>query len=1156
MMVKAGEDDVMTEDFMCVRVECFDEEDDNGKERFVAELFGRREDGSNICVRIHGYRPYFYARQLDNLHGHLKDFMERNFVELGAPFEMKCLRTMEQGIFRKVSCATAKHRGWASGRLKKRGVTTYEGALDAKYRLLHDLGGSSTSWFRVRNFKESDEDIEGVDVIDVHSIHCIETLDLGGIAPVRILSYDLECYSADGTFPDASKEGDVITHIGMSMEVFGTEGYRKRCLALAPCAQGPDVEVCEDEARLLSRFAELVREWDPDFIVSYNGHGFDNPYLAERYRRQTYCDMVLGRSPNESVLQEINLSSNAFGDNKLKVLSMHGRANLDVMQVMMRPDSGKQLDSYSLQNVSKAILKGEDDNSKHDVSYKEMHRAYAEGDPSKLLEVALYCVQDTILPLRIMSAMKTITNAVEMCRATMTHIRCLFERGQQIRVYSLLVREANALGFLIKDEPYKPKDVIPEFEEDEPEDGEEGSEKKKKTKKKEDDKYKGATVLEPRIGAYYDPIVALDFASLYPSIMRAHNMCYSTLVDPDQVPALQAEGVEVQQFNGVFFRQSPRGVLPQVLENLATYRKKAKKLMAQHEGTELESIYNAKQLAYKLIMNSVYGFTGATNGFLPERRIAESVTFRGRQMIEETKETVENNFNASVVVYGDSVSADTPLLLRGKGHAVFTATIESLVDRWDPAHDGKESGEVVDLESWTDEGWQRIHRVIRHRLASEKNMMRVTTHTGVVTCTDDHSLVRHNGQTVSPKDLKLGDLLLSRPLEGDVQGSTVTEILVLPWKDQFVYDLTTENHHFQAGTGSLIVHNTDSVMVRFDLSHLGAEASTDERVQEAWSIGEKASEMCSKLFPPPNDLELEKVYFPYFIYTKKRYAAKLWTPRADGKVIPRYIDIKGLQMKRRDTCPFVREVCARTMDMLMDVSGCDLWSADGPIEYVNGQARALIEGAVPVDKLVETRKLGGKDGFDTRYGTNPKKYPEDLRPYDPECPSAKQPAAWVRDKMWNRGPGSEPKSGERVPFVWIKEWVSDGKNYKRAEDVTHVKENGIALDYRFYLVNRMKNPVQDLLRILVEDKDSIFAELRYTRVEDVSDIGDLTHVPYKAMREHIKERSVDGKAPVGKENVAQAFMAHRHMPAKPPKRSGGQMTILQMFKKSHRSDRP
>jgi DNA polymerase delta subunit 1 len=46
-----------------------------------------------------------------------------------------------------------------------------------------------------------------------------------------------------------------------------------------------------------------------------------------------------------------------------------------------------------------------------------------------------------------------------------------------------------------------------------------------------DEQYEGATVIEPEKGYYDVPIATLDFASLYPSIMMAHNLCYTTLLD-------------------------------------------------------------------------------------------------------------------------------------------------------------------------------------------------------------------------------------------------------------------------------------------------------------------------------------------------------------------------------------------------------------------------------------------------------------------------------------------------------------------------------------------------------------------------------------------------------------------------------------------------
>lgn len=56
-----------------------------------------------------------------------------------------------------------------------------------------------------------------------------------------------------------------------------------------------------------------------------------------------------------------------------------------------------------------------------------------------------------------------------------------------------------------------------------------------------DEQYEGATVIEPKKGYYAVPIATLDFSSLYPSIMMAHNLCYTTLLDKNAIERLQLQ---------------------------------------------------------------------------------------------------------------------------------------------------------------------------------------------------------------------------------------------------------------------------------------------------------------------------------------------------------------------------------------------------------------------------------------------------------------------------------------------------------------------------------------------------------------------------------------------------------------------------------------
>ncbi len=100
-------------------------------------------------------------------------------------------------------------------------------------------------------------------------------------------------------------------------------------------------------------------------------------------------------------------------------------------------------------------------------------------------------------------------------------------------------------------------------------------------------------------------------------------------------------------------------VVPSLLEDLAAFRKAAKRDMAASKkaGDDFSaSLANGKQLAYKIVMNSCYGFLGASKGFLPCVPIAAAVTATGRAMIEKTKAMAESLVPGSRVVYGDTDS--------------------------------------------------------------------------------------------------------------------------------------------------------------------------------------------------------------------------------------------------------------------------------------------------------------------------------------------------------------------------------------------------------------------------------------------------------------------------------------------------------------------
>lgn len=129
------------------------------------------------------------------------------------------------------------------------------------------------------------------------------------------------------------------------------------------------------------------------------------------------------------------------------------------------------------------------------------------------------------------------------------------------------------------------------------------------------EKYEGAVVIEPIRGFYQDPVAILDFASLYPSIMMAHNLCYSTLIPPFKLKDLDVSQYERTPNGDYFVKKSvKKGVLPVILEELVQARKKVKAELTRTTDPVLTKLLDSRQQALKVSANSVYGFTGAQVG--------------------------------------------------------------------------------------------------------------------------------------------------------------------------------------------------------------------------------------------------------------------------------------------------------------------------------------------------------------------------------------------------------------------------------------------------------------------------------------------------------------------------------------------------------------
>jgi hypothetical protein len=578
-------------------------------------------------------------------------------------------------------------------------------------------------------------------------------------------------------------------------------------------------------------------------------------------------------------------------------------------------------------------------------------------------------------------------------------------------------------------------------------------------------------------------------------------------------------------------------------------------------------------------------------------------------------------------IYGDSVANYTPIYVN-VDNKIHILTIEELAkkygnDYWvlckEEGKQDKEYCELNNVESWTEKGWTKLYRVIRHKLAPHKKMLRVLTHTGLVDVTDDHSLIRLDGSEIKPTEVNIGTELLHNNLpiyktlssisveeaqimgfffgdgscgsyncnsgkksswalnnvsqelidkylnlckkvypdyewivmptlkssgvfkisprnkkygkiveivnyyrnllyynknkiipdeiingtddikiaffnglydadgDKDINGYTridqksqisasnicllaqslgystslnirkdkpdiyritmtknmqrknpmaVKKIIEIDYNN-YVYDLTTENHHFAAGVGNLIVHNTDSVFYTFNLQTPdGQPIRGKDALEITIELAQEAGEIAAKFLKGPHDFEYEKTFMPFCLLSKKRYVGMLY--ETDPNKCKR--KEMGIVLKRRDNAPIVKDIYGGIIDILMKKQ-----NIQEAIDFLSSCLKNIVEEKYSMDKLIITKSL--RSGY-----KNPQSIAHKV----------------LADRITARDPGNKPGPGDRIPFVYIACKDKKALQGDKIETPSFIIENKLKIDYSFYITNQIMKPVQQVFALVLE----------------------------------------------------------------------------------------
>ncbi len=404
------------------------------------------------------------------------------------------------------------------------------------------------------------------------------------------LAFDLEVY-----------EDEIIM-----ASLYG-EGYEK--LLATEDIDEAYVEVVEDEEELIERFVEIVEERNVDILTGYNTDEFDFDVLRERSNKHNLT-LSLGRNGER-------MKFNQRG--RFKGARLKGRMHLDLypfIEHVLAP--GLDSETLDLDSVAEEML----GRNKDEMSWEEMKESWENRE--NLSEFARYALKDAELTFEL--AQEIGPQVTELSRITglIPFDTCRLTYGQLTE--NFLIREAHLREMLVENRPSQDS----------------------RRKRQRQGAYSGGFVYTPDEGLYED-IVTLDFRSLYPTVMVAHNISPDTL-DIESC----GDEFEIEEFD-YRFCQDFQGFFPELIEGLVDDRYTIKeKMQGKEESSSEYKALDNEQQAKKILANSFYGYLGYNGARWYSREAAEATTYMGREYIEETIEMAEED--GYEIVYGDTDS--------------------------------------------------------------------------------------------------------------------------------------------------------------------------------------------------------------------------------------------------------------------------------------------------------------------------------------------------------------------------------------------------------------------------------------------------------------------------------------------------------------------
>nr|WP_232688671.1 DNA-directed DNA polymerase [Halobacterium zhouii] len=563
------------------------------RERPVLHVFGRTPDNEAEHVRVHGFRPYFYAPTATLSEDDLADDVITGSEETDDDGER--YESIRGEPLTKIFGRTPRDVGNIRDQFDH-----YEADILFPNRLLIDK--DITSGVAVPERRAEDG------ALYVHHDE-VEARDVP--ANLRVNTFDIEVDDRSG-FPEEGEEPVIC--------LTSHDSYRDEYLAWlyeAPEAttgspdalddydfldESADVDVrtFETEEAMHAAFLDYIEETDPDVMTGWNFDDFDAPYYIDRLDELNPGTRENLDSDRLSRVDEVWTSG--WGGPNVK-----GRVVFDLLYAYQRTQRS-ELDSYRLDAVGEVELGVGKERYAGDIG------DLWENDPERLLE---YNVRDVELCVEIDDKQNIVPFWDEARKLVGCKLEDATTPGDAVDMFVL----HKAYGEFVL--PSKGQQDTEEFE--------------------------GGAVFDPITGVK-ENVSVLDLKSLYPMSMVTINASPETKVDPEEY-----DGETYRTPTGVHFRKEPDGIIREMVDELLTEREEKKELRDDHDPeSEDYGRYDRQQAAVKVIMNSLYGVFGWDRFRLYDRAMSAGVTSTNREVISFTEQAA--NDMGYEVAYGDTDS--------------------------------------------------------------------------------------------------------------------------------------------------------------------------------------------------------------------------------------------------------------------------------------------------------------------------------------------------------------------------------------------------------------------------------------------------------------------------------------------------------------------